>query len=78
LTGHNILVVLRSASSDPCTQDLRHEHRISTDTGSRLVSHAVSRLPAHDDGAEYHVHLLSDTGGRRLRDEGTHLAGGEA
>ncbi|MCU0297167.1 MAG: PAS domain S-box protein [Candidatus Nanopelagicales bacterium] len=75
LTGHNILVVLRAASSDPCTPDLRHEHQISTDTGSRWVSHAVSRVPADDDGAEYQVHLLSDvTGSRRLRDELAHLA----
>jgi diguanylate cyclase (GGDEF)-like protein len=39
------------------------------------VSHAVSRVPADDDGAEYQVHLLSDvTGSRRLRDELAHLA----
>ncbi len=75
LTGTNILVVLRAASSDPCTPGLRHEHQISTDTGSRWVSHAVNRVPPGDDSADYQVHLLADvTGSRRLRDELAHLA----
>ncbi len=75
LTGTNIQVVLRAASSDPCTPDLRHEHQISTDTGSRWVSHAVNRVPPGGDIGDYQVHLLADvTGSRRLRDELAHLA----
>lgn len=75
VVGRGLGQVLSTMSSDPCVPDSRHEHEISTDTGSRWVAHAVGRVTGPEDPVAFHVHLLSDvTRSRQMREELAHQA----